>query len=456
MPVAFGLGTGAANSRIDIGPWTVPANVTYFAWLYRIGLGGGSLGRAFGRSSGSLDLNVEASSLMAFGDRNGVNYHTFPIIPGGKWVPVSISGDTTVTVAPKIYVSGSLQTLTRVGTGNFWSTTLGSSLSTAIGNRPSDNIRSWDGYIAHFARWNVQLTDDEHLLLAGGTRPDRLRPEALDTYYDLKQLGNSTLNSPGVLYGVSQYGDDPIDRDNRIKVYFLKAAAGGSVTLSINDLSQTQSLDVSNLTQQSTLSIAGLLQEQFMSAADLVQANVLSVSNATQSQSLDNVVLSQATLLSLQSLTQAQLLENITLTQSNVLSIGNLAQSHDIPSIVLEAGIALVIGNVSQTQSLEDITLIQNSYLNIDGLLQNHTLAHVDLNTETLQLIVNDLAQNQDLQSMILSQQSVLDIFSLTQNQTLSTAFFSVFSTPRSRIYAVTAHNRTYAVTAHNRTIIIN
>lgn len=221
MPVAFGLGTGATNSRIDIGNWTVPSNVTYFAWVYRMGPGGGSFGRVFSRGDGSLDLNYESSTLSSFGDRWNLNYHTFPVIPFGKWVPISISGNTTITTAPpKIFMDGVLQTLSRVGAGNFWSTTLGSSMQTVVGNRANDNARVWDGRIAHFARWNVELTDNEHLMLANGALPLMLRPDALDTYYPLENLGESPINKKGTPYGVSKFYDDPI-KPRSAEIYYL-------------------------------------------------------------------------------------------------------------------------------------------------------------------------------------------------------------------------------------------
>lgn len=440
----------ATAARIDLGNVTIPTNVTYFVWSYRNGEGGANFGRIFGRGGGVHDIisnNQNVANTYAFGNISGSQYYYWTRPDARQWASISISGNTADSAtAPTIYQNGIRPSLTRVGASSFWGTL--TSTSTNIGNRPSDWARVWDGMLAHFCMWDVNLTDEEHEALHSGALPNTIRPESIVRYFPLLNDERNLFGSDGTnvscLFSnlnppVFDLNDTPID--------LFYVSAGGSVSLIINDIAQSHSLATADLTQQNTLSINSLLQEQFASSISLTQANVLSIAWLDQSQSLGSVTLSQSTLLALQALAHGQALQSTNLTQASSITIQSLAQSHGVDAIALSSGISLAINSLNQLHQLENISLINNYSLAVNNLIHGHVLTHIELNSEGVNLIVDDINASHVLDSVSLTQQAVLDLFSLTHMQTLSVAYFGVISTPA---------NRNYAVSADNRIIVVN
>lgn len=449
----------ATTARIDLGNVTVPTYVTYFAWSYRNGEGGGGFGRILSRGSGVHDIssnNPNYANTYAFGNLPSSQYY-FWTRPGiQQWASISISGDTTdSSTAPIVYQNGVKPSLTRIGGLSFWGTL--TSTSTYIGNRPSDSARVWDGMIAHFCMWDVILTDAEHEALHAGALPNTIRPESIVRYLPLLNDERNLFGLDGTNVSSLFSNLNPLIFDlYNTPVDLFYVSAGGSVSLIINDLAQSHSLATADLTQQNTLSINSLLQEQFASNISLTQANVLSIAGLDQSQSVDNVALSQSTLLVLQQLAHDQQLESINLTQASSITIQSLAQSHGVDAIALSAGISLAIDSLNQLHQSENIDLVNNYSLDVNNLTHGHVLTHIELNSEGVNLIVDDINASHVLDSVSLTSQAALNIFSLTHTQTLSVAYFGVANTPANRIYSVEKSNRNHAVKADNRIIIVN
>lgn len=460
--MALELGTfsnNASAARIDLGNVAVPADVTYFIWTYRTGEGGANFGRIFGRSSGVHDLisnNPGAANTYAFGDILNAQQYRWTRADVFQWVPISISGTIAdISTAPVIYQNGIKPTITRTGAGNFWGTT--SSVAMQIGNRPSDSARVWHGMLAHFCMWDVKLTDAEHEALHAGALPNTIRPESIVRYFPLLNNERNLFGADGAnVSSLFSNLNPPLFDLNDTPVDLFYVSAGGAVSLIINNLAQSHSLETADLTQQNALLVNSLLQEQFTSNISLTQANVLSIAGLDQSQSVGNVVLSQSTLLVLQGLTNDQLLQSINLTQASSITTQSLAQSHGVDAIALGAGISLAINSLNQLHQLENIDLVNNYILDVNNLIHGHVLTHIELNSEGVSLIVDDINASHVLDSVSLTQQAVLDLFSLTHTQTLSVAYFGVISTPADRTYSIGKQNRNYAVLANNRVIVIN
>ena len=450
MSAEFGSNLGLSSAgRVDLGSIALPTKLTHFVWVMRLGEGGSAFGRILGRGAGIHDICNDHGTFAnnyAFGDRAGGQYHRWTRTDNvGDWSSILISGDTSTTaVPPRVVQDNKVMSLTRIGAANFWGTT--TSTATVIGNRQSDNARGWDGYIAHYCLWNDILNDWEEEQLANGVAPYLVRPHNIVSYYSLDSDFNMFGSNAGIINARYTFINPPIIEDKQSIPIFAYVSAGGAISLVINNLSQSQSLQNVDLTQQNILSIQSLDQDQYIDIPSLTQANVLSMSNLSQAHTLDNVVLSQSTLLVLQNLLQSQTLQNTSLTQASTLTVSNLAQQHNLDAVVLGAGLNLAINSLNQTHSLQNVNVTQDSTLAINNLGQSHVLTHLNLNADGVDLVINDLVQSHALDGLQLSQQSVLNVFALTHTQTLTTAFFSVVETPASRTYAVVSNDRVIVI----------
>jgi len=450
MSAEFGSSFGLSSAgRVDLGSIALPTKLTHFVWVMRLGEGGGAFGRVLGRGAGVHDICNDHGSFVnnyAFGDRAGGQYHRWTRTDNvGDWSSILISGDTSTTaVPPRVVQDNKVMSLTRIGAANFWGTT--TSTATVIGNRQSDNARVWDGYIACYCLWNEILNEWEEEQLGNGITPYLVRPQNIVGYYSLDSDFNMFGSNANIINARYTFINPPIIEDKQSISIFAYVSAGGAISLVINDINQSQSIQNINLTQNNTLSVQSIDQDQYLETISLTQANVLSLSNLSQSNTLDNVVLSQSTLLVLQNLLQQQTINNINLQQASTLTLSNLAQSHNIDSVVLGAGLNLAIQSLNQAHSLQHINITQDSNLSINNLNQSHTLTHLSLNSEGVDLVIEDLINSNVLDSVLLTQQSILNVFALTQTQTLSTAFFSIVETPASRTYAVVSNDRVIVI----------
>lgn len=191
MAIGFGstLGVGASD-RILSPSEAVPTQVSIHLWTYRNGEGPSGFGRMIGRTNGVFDLvnnHGNAPGTYAFGNISvGPNWYWSRPSPA-TWAPIGISVDTSSgSNDPIVYQSGSKLVvgsgLTQAVADAAYNT---SATAWCIGNRPSDNIRNWDGMLAEFAIWNVILTDSEFADLQAGAAPSSIRPEALIHYLPL-------------------------------------------------------------------------------------------------------------------------------------------------------------------------------------------------------------------------------------------------------------------------------
>lgn len=127
----------------------------------------------------------------------------------------------------------------------------------------------------------------------------------------------------------------------------------GSVSLLVDDLSQSQTIDQPSLTQ----------------------ANILSTDDINQSQTIDSPVLTQAHILTVDDITQAQTIDIANIIQSHILSVNDLNQSQSIDEPALVARI--IVDNINQAQTLDVPALVQANVLSVDNLTQAQILDNV-------------------------------------------------------------------------------
>lgn len=269
MSVELGANFGASSTgRVDIGSFAIPSLVTHFVWFMRTGEGGGSFGRILGRSTGTHDITNDHGSFAnnyAFGDRAGGQYHRWTRLENiGEWSSILVSGNTSNnSVAPRILQNGRLVALTRVGAANYWSGL--SSAATVIGNRQSDNIRTWDGYIAHYCMWDAILNEYEEEQLVNGVPPHLVRPNNLVKYYPLDSDYSPVSQNANAISARYTKVNPPIYRKNNVIYLFGLPAGSNDILISTAPASLTLAgvqagvnLGHTISTTPSSLSLAGV------------------------------------------------------------------------------------------------------------------------------------------------------------------------------------------------------
>lgn len=271
MSVELGSNFGASSAgRVDIGSFAIPSLVTHFVWFMRVGEGGGSFGRILGRGAGTHDIVNDHGSFAnnyAFGDRFGGQYHRWTRLENiGEWSSILVSGDTSNnSVAPRILQNGRLVTLTRVGAANYWAGL--SSTATVIGNRQSDNIRTWDGYIAHYCMWDDILSEYEEKQLANGVQPYLVRPDSIVKYYPLDSDYSPVSNNANIISARYTKINPPVYHKNNV-IYLFGQPAGNDTALQ-SDLSAQSSVAVALTTN---IALASGLLAQVTQTSNLTTA----------------------------------------------------------------------------------------------------------------------------------------------------------------------------------------
>ncbi len=291
MSVELGANFGASSAgRVDIGSFAIPSLVTHFVWFMRTGEGGGSFGRILGRSTGTHDLTNDHGSFAnnyAFGDRIGGQYHRWTRLENiGEWSSILVSGDTSNnSVAPRILQNGRLVALTRVGAANYWAGL--SSTATVIGNRQSDNIRIWDGYIAHYCMWDDILSEYEEKQLANGVPPYLVRPNNLVKYYPLDSDYSPISQNANAISARYTKVNPPVYHKNNVVYLFPRAVndiliSATPATLTLTGLQAGVSLGYTISATPASLTLTGL-------QAGITQGSNISIAATPASLSLSGL-----------------------------------------------------------------------------------------------------------------------------------------------------------------------
>jgi hypothetical protein len=193
-----------------------------------------------------------------------------------------------------------------------------------------------------------------------------------------------------------------------------------AIDLTIDNLSQAQTLETFAFTQTHELIIADLLQAQNLDNLTVESGAIdLIIANLTQAQTLDNLTITQIHELIINALTQAQTLDNVTITQVHNLVIAALTQAQTLDNVTITQVHQLVIAAITQAQTLDNLTVDSAINLVINALTQAQTLDNLAM-TQVHQLVVNALTQAQTLDNLALTQLHQLIIANLTQGQILS------------------------------------
>lgn len=190
-----GIACGTADILGETGTYTVSA------WIYANSLGASSAGRIIGKelngvgmrfgmvATNALVLNVSGSTGLVVQTSNSV-------INFSQWYHIVLTSDGSVTAANyHIYING-VETTYATQT-NMVTPTDNSASTIEIGNRNSDMLRGFDGYITDVAIWNVILTPQEIRLLANSRvkyTPLLIETQSLQAYWPLDQVADGVTN----------------------------------------------------------------------------------------------------------------------------------------------------------------------------------------------------------------------------------------------------------------------
>lgn len=198
---------------------------------------------------------------------------------------------------------------------------------------------------------------------------------------------------------------------------YVKCTVVYNLSLTIQDVAQTQSIESPVLTQHNVLAVDNVVQVQ---AVDSFQLGVgLVISNVTQTQVIEELVLTAheaAIQLDIDNVIQTQAVESPALTQYNVLAIDNVVQTQsiDVPTLVQHN--ILTIADVSQSQVAGGLDLVQHHVLAVQDVEQTQNAGTLDL-TQHHVLAINDVVQEQVVDASDLTQHNILIIADVVQMQ---------------------------------------
>lgn len=198
----------------------------------------------------------------------------------------------------------------------------------------------------------------------------------------------------------------------------------GAISLVIQNVSQSQSVDNIDLTQHNSLVVDDASQAQSVDGVVLIQHNSLDVDGANQTQSVDNISLTQHNVLVVNDASQSQSVENVVLTVDGQLEINSASQSQSADNISLTQHHSLVVDGTNQAQSVDTIALTQHGILVIDGASQSQSVDNVVL-VPVSGLVIQDVDQDQFVDLINLVSSSSLVIASLSQIQNVDELFFT-------------------------------
>lgn len=202
------LGTGSTDKIITSKSDNCPTERTYFA-LYKVNSAnnGGSLGRIFDKREGA-DAQVEALLLDQSTSLNIISFGGFWTTNGVWWSPVNTVtpnswqsccityNRSSLTNVPTMRVNGVLQTVTTFTAPS--GTAVNNTSRYAIGNRPSDNLRVFDGRIACVYMWDRILSAEEQIAISNNPwqifAPNRQLLYNNPTLFYTRQLPNYSVN----------------------------------------------------------------------------------------------------------------------------------------------------------------------------------------------------------------------------------------------------------------------
>lgn len=222
-----------------------------------------------------------------------------------------------------------------------------------------------------------------------------------------------------ITYGLSNKEIDSL-HSNPIQLFDIPfpvwyvPTATTSLTLTINNLQQPDSLGSLSLIQQNNLTSSSLSQTQALSTLLLTQQNTLSIISLLQASSLYSITLTSLTNLIINSLTQQSNLATLNLLQQNNLSVVNLTQTQLLSTLNLLTGYTITVQSLSTSQLLSFLTLTQQNNLAITSLGQLSNLGTLNL-TQANNLIVNSFIEDEQLANVNLT--TTINIIPIGLNQ---------------------------------------
>jgi len=217
------------------------------------------------------------------------------------------------------------------------------------------------------------------------------------------------------------------------------AAGGGGISLTVSDLSNSQSLDAVTLTQAFIAAVNDLSNSQSLDAVTLTTAGDLFVDSLAEGHALSEVSLLESAFLTLAGLSQAQAVGVVSLLQANSLGLDSLVQQSSLSDVTLSVAgsisadaltqsmqlgaVSLVQKNslsvfgLDQSQQIAVVSIFESGALSVDGLLQLSALDSLTLTPGGALLVVDQLQSSQSVDQVVLTERAVLSINELSQAQ---------------------------------------
>jgi hypothetical protein len=208
----------------------------------------------------------------------------------------------------------------------------------------------------------------------------------------------TTAGSGNIIRHVRVYDEAINDVPTLNTLMGQQVSDGSSVTLTVQDASQSHTVDSPALTQVHNLAAADAAQAQTVDALTLTQVHNLAAGDATQVQTVDSLNLTQAHNLSVGDASQAQTVDQPTLTQVHNLTVQDASQGHTADNVVLSLALTLVVADALQAQSVDSPSLTQTHVLGVPDTVQGQT-ADAPVLTQVHNLVVQDATHAHTVES---------------------------------------------------------
>lgn len=227
--------------------------------------------------------------------------------------------------------------------------------------------------------------------------------------------------------------------------FYTDTLVSGGTTLTVNDISQSSSIDTFALTQVHNLTVNDLSasntldtfiltqQHQLAGVLDLSQSSTIDTFAITQASNLvvqdlsvtvqvDAVVLAQLHILTVSDLASSNTVDVFNITQSHILTgVGDLSVTQTIDNVVLQLGVvSLTVADVSVTATVDTVALTQLHILTVADLSVTQTIDTFAL-AQVHNLTVNDLSVTQTIDTFALDQGFTLVVSDVSQTSTIDT-----------------------------------
>lgn len=164
----------------------------------------------------------------------------------------------------------------------------------------------------------------------------------------------------------------------RLWVVGKPPAAGGAVTLIVQDALHGHSSDNLGLTQHQALAVNDAAHGHTADSVALTQHHALVVADATHGHAADGVALTQHHVLAVADAAHTQTVDHVALTQHHALAPSDTLHVHTAQNIDLEIAGQVAVEDAGHAHTADTLTLTQHQVLTVADALHGHGVDSLD------------------------------------------------------------------------------